>query len=234
MEHLPRVAAKWLQSANGCSGSECRSPIKLGSRKGSSGWIFTADLLSWCCHQLGEFSAASWCFGWKSRVSSNKSIVYWSVFHQFWTIVYLTTFLILDLLSQDSKHAPISPWHGLHQLREQGLHVLVLWRFETLPFSDMPWIAAIMFVSTELMCQRHWKKNVQNKPEPHINKSQICSSSMKCTTFSNFLSSSIFAFAKLRCFNSSPASWPPWHWYRKYLRVGPTAGTTQITAAQVE
>jgi len=25
-----------------------------------------------------------------------------------------------------SKHAPISPWHGLHQLREQGLHVLVL------------------------------------------------------------------------------------------------------------
>ena len=96
------VAAKWRRvPANGCNGSECRSPIKLGSRKGSSGWIFTADLRSWCCHQLGEFSAGSWCFGWKSRVSSNKSIGYWSVFHQFWTIVYLTTFLILDLLSQN-------------------------------------------------------------------------------------------------------------------------------------
>lgn len=226
MEHLPRVAAKWLQSANGGSGSECRSPIKLGSRKGSSGWIFTADLRSWCCHQLGEFSAASGPLKITGELQQIHrvleclpSILEHRVFDHFFDIGFIV-----------SKHAPISPWHGLHQLREQGLHVLVLWRFETLPFSDMPWIAAIMFVSTELMCQGHCKKNVQNKPEPHINKSQICSSSMKCTTFSNFLSSSIFAFAKLRCFNSTPASWPPWHWYRKYLRVGPTAGTTQFTA----
>ena len=101
------------------------------------------------------------------------------------------------ILSQ--KHAPISPWHGLHQLRQQGLHVLVLRRFETLPFSDMPRIAAIMFVSTERFAIA---KKKQNKPEPYINKSQIYSASAIWTQngpimFYNFLNSSIFAFAKL-------------------------------------